>query len=301
MTWLLERVLDLIELIANWFYTRKYGAMARRFGRGTAEDDGRRGLIILQIDGLSHAVVQQALNQGAMPHLRRMIERDGYVLQPWWCGLPSSTPAIQGGLMYGNNWNIPAFRWYEKRSGKTMVAKHPRDARVLQDRLSAGRRGLLEGGSSYVNIFDGGARLSLFTVSALGGERFFENVRGLGFATLLMLSPLRLLRLVRDIFWDFMRDVGQRVASRVAPRAGSHPRPLSPLASLFQIFASVVFRELQTFGVLLDIYRRVPAIYGARPCACCAASMGGFGRSIRAGVGLPPAASTTCLCFPITA
>jgi hypothetical protein len=30
---------------------------------------------------------------------------------------------------------------------------------------------------------------------------------------------------------------------------------------LFQIFAGVVFRELQTFGVLLDIYRRVPAIY----------------------------------------
>ena len=57
MTWLLQRVLDLIELIVNWFYTRKYGAMARRFGRGTAEDDGRRGLIILQIDGLSHATL----------------------------------------------------------------------------------------------------------------------------------------------------------------------------------------------------------------------------------------------------
>ena len=59
-----QRVLDLIELIVNWFYTRKYGAMARRFGRGTAEDDGRRGLIILQIDGLSHATLQQAIGRG---------------------------------------------------------------------------------------------------------------------------------------------------------------------------------------------------------------------------------------------
>lgn len=261
MTWLLQRVLDLIELIVNWIYVRKYGAMARRFGRGTAEDDGRRGLIILQIDGLSHATLQEALAQGAMPHLNRMIERDGYRLQSWWCGLPSSTPAVQGGLMYGNTWNIPAFRWYEKHSGRTLVAKHPRDARVLQDRLSAGRRGLLEGGSSYVNIYDGGARLSLFTVSALGGERFFANVRGFSFATLLLLSPVRLLRLAWDVCWDFVRDLSQRLISHVAPRPGRPLRPVSPLASLFQIFANVVFRELQTFGVLLDIYRRVPAIY----------------------------------------
>ena len=192
-----------------------------------------------------------------MPHLKRMLDREGYSLQQWWCGLPSSTPAVQGGLMYGNNWNIPAFRWYEKQSGKTLVAKHPRDARILQDRLSAGRRGLLQGGSSYVNIYDGGARLSLFTVSALGGERFFENVRGVGFATLLLLSPLRLLRLIGDSAWDFTSDLIKRLASRVAPQAGTHPRPVSPLAALFQIVASVVFRELQTFGVLRHSKRRV--------------------------------------------
>ena len=251
-----------------------------------------------------------------MPHLKRMLDRDGYSLQQWWCGLPSSTPAVQGGLMYGNNWNIPAFRWYEKQSGKTLVAKHPRDARILQDRLSAGRRGLLEGGSSYVNIYDGGARLSLFTVSALGGERFFENVRGLSFATLLLLSPWRLLRLIGDVVWDFTRDLAKRLASRVAPQAGTHPRPLSPLAALFQIFASVVFRELQTFGVLLDIYRRVPAIYAnfygyddvahqlgvfdRETARCSAASTAVSARSTPAGGVSPFAVHTIYSCSPIT-
>jgi hypothetical protein len=261
MTWLLQRVLDLLELLVNWFYRRKYGALARRFGRGTAEDDGRRGLIILQIDGLSHATLQRALARGAMPHLRRMIERDGYRLERWWCGVPSSTPAVQGGILYGNNEGIPAFRWYEKASGKTLVAKHPRDARILQDRLSAGRVGLLEEGSSYVNIYDGGARQSLFTISALGGERFFENVRGLSFVMLLLFSPIRLLRLIKDVTLDFVRDLGQRLVGRFDTRVGRRRRPFSLLGSLFQIIASVVFRELQTFGVLLDIYRRVPAIY----------------------------------------
>ena len=263
MTWLLQRVLDLIELLVTWFNRRKYGALARRLGRVAVEEetDGRRGLIILQIDGLSHATLQQALARGTMPHLRRMMERDGYRLEPWWCGVPSSTPAVQGGIMYGNNEEVPAFRWYEKASGKTVVAKNPRDARMVQDRLSAGRRGLLEGGSSYVNIYDGGARQSLFTISALGGERFFENARGVSLLLLLLLSPIRLLRLARDVTLDFVRDLWQRLVGRFDTRVGQRRRPFSILSSLFQITASVVFRELQTFGVLLDVYRRLPAIY----------------------------------------
>lgn len=263
MTWLLQRVLDFIDWLVAWFNRRKYGAMARRLGREaeTGEEDDRRGLIILQIDGLSHATLQRALERGAMPHLRRMIEREGYRLEPWWCGVPSSTPAVQGGIMYGNNEGVPAFRWYEKASGKTVVAKHPRDARLLQDRLSAGRAGLMTGGSSYVNIYDGGARLSLFTISALGGERFFENVRGLGFALLLGLSPIRLLRLGKDVIVDFVRDLWQRLVGRFDTRIGQRRRPFTLFGSFLQIVASVIFRELQTFGVLLDIYRRVPVIY----------------------------------------
>ena len=60
---------------------------------------------------------------------------------------------------------------------------------------------------------------------------------------------------------DFVRDLWQRLVGRFDTRVGQRRRPFSILGSLFQIVASVVFRELQTFGVLLDIYRRVPAIY----------------------------------------
>lgn len=261
MTWLLQRVLDLIELIVRWFDSRRYGVMARRMGRDPAGDDGRRGLIILQIDGLSHEALQQAMDRGFMPHLKRLTERDGFRLQRWWCGVPSSTPAVQGGLMYGNNWDIPAFRWYEKQSGQSVVCKNPRDARRLQDRLSRNSPGLLEGGSSYVNIFDGGARLSLFTISALGGQRFFENVRGLGFAMLLLLTPLRFGRVVGTVAVEAVRDLWQRLVGRFNTSLGLRRRPFSLAASFLQILASVVFRELQAFGVLLDIYRRVPAIY----------------------------------------
>lgn len=264
MSWLLQRVLDLLDIIVAWFNRRRYGALARQVGRDPddrATPDGRRGLILVQIDGLSHKTLVQAMDAGALPNLKRLLERDGCRLERWWCGIPSSTPAVQSGLMYGNNWDVPAFRWYDKGSGRTWVAKNPRDARELQDRLSQGRTGLLEGGSSYVNIFDGGARLSLFTVSALGGSRFFENARGVSLVVLMLLSPLRLLRALGLGCWEFFRDLWQRLVARFDTRVGQRRRPFSVPAALFQIFASIIFRELQTFGVLLDVYRRVPAIY----------------------------------------
>ena len=261
MTWFLQRVLDLIDLIVGWFNRRRYSALARQVGRDAAAPDERRGLILVQIDGLSHKTLLDAMDAGALPNLKRLLERDGYRLERWWCGIPSSTPVIQSGLMYGNNWDVPAFRWYDKASGRTWVAKNPRDARQLQDRLSEGRIGLVEGGSSYVNIFDGGARLSLFTVSALGGSRFFENARGMSLLVLMLLSPLRLLRTMAASLWEFVRDLWQRLAARFDTRVGPRRRPFSVPAALLQIFASIIFRELQTFGVLLDIYRRVPTVY----------------------------------------
>ena len=51
------------------------------------------------------------------------------------------------------------------------MCKLPGAVRAIQERISAGRAGLLRGGSSYTNMFDGDARLALFTLSALGRDR----------------------------------------------------------------------------------------------------------------------------------
>ena len=44
------------------------------------------------------------------------------------------TSAVQAGLFYGNNAGIPAFRWYNKDTGKMFVSNHPADARFLDRR-----------------------------------------------------------------------------------------------------------------------------------------------------------------------
>ena len=47
-----------------------------------------RGLVMMEIDGLSYHHITKAINEGYMPTLKQMIEEDGYVLSHVDCGLP---------------------------------------------------------------------------------------------------------------------------------------------------------------------------------------------------------------------
>ncbi|HSJ56083.1 MAG TPA: alkaline phosphatase family protein [Anaerolineae bacterium] len=264
MTPLHRWIVDLFNTLAAWYYRRKYGVAARQLGRAPSSTplggtEGGRGLIILEIDGLGYPYLRQALEQGRMPYLARLLMTLQVRMAPWRCGVPSTTPASQAGIMYGNNWDIPGFRWYDKATGESIMCKLPGSVRAIQERVSAGRPGLLQGGSSYVNMFDGGARLALFTLSAMGRDRLLENVRGLGFLILFALSPVRVIKIAALSFWTWLAYVVKRYAWWLRP-PGSHFTFLGPL---LEITNNVVFREVTTFSVMVDIYRGMPAIYAA--------------------------------------
>jgi hypothetical protein len=264
MTWLQLRIVDLFNALAARYYRQKFGAVARQLGRTPppeGEKAGQRGFVAIEIDGLGYRYLRQAISAGVMPYLARLIGTRRLRLARWHCGLPSTTPASQAGILYGNNWDIPGFRWYDKRSGESIMCKFPGVVRAIQERISEGRIGLLRGGSSYTNMFDGDARLALFTLSAAGRDRFFENVRGFGFLVLFALSPGRLLRVVGYSLWTWLVYVVKRAVAWLRARQPmSHFTFLGPI---LEIATNVVFREVTTFSVMLDIYRHMPAIYAS--------------------------------------
>ena len=262
MTWLHRWLVDLFNALAAIYYRRKYGAAARQLGRSPHEGEGeRRAFVIIEIDGLAYDYLRQAVRAGFMPYLSRLIMNRDLRLTRWRCGLPSTTPASQAGILYGNNWDIPGFRWYDKATGESIMCKLPRVVRAIQEKVAAGRAGLLRGGSSYTNMFDGDARLSLFTLSALGRHRVFENVRGLGFLILFGLSPLRLIRVVGLSLWAWLAYVIKRFVAWI--RSGPRKSKFTFWGPLLEIFNNVIFREVTTFSVMIDIYRGMPAIYAA--------------------------------------
>jgi hypothetical protein len=253
-----QQLLDIIAAITGTYYSKKYAAVVRRLGLPRAESSKGRGFVAIQIDGLSHSHLEAAMEMGYAPHLRRMLRRSEFVLRPWRSGLPCTTPAAQAGIMFGNNDDIPAFRWYDKDSGESIVCKPPRTLKSIQDRVSLGRRGIVVGGSSFMNMFDGDATLSMFTLAAMNRKRFFESVRGLGFLLLFALNPFRSLKMIVLAIWECLTDLVQRVS---ASRRDQSRRPLDRSFPVLRVMTNVVFREIQTFAVMVDIYRGVPSIY----------------------------------------
>ncbi|MGQ0561015.1 MAG: alkaline phosphatase family protein [Gemmatimonadota bacterium] len=223
--------------------------------RGARREDTRRGFIAIQIDACAHGDLELALRKGYVPTLKRLIERDGWQLRRYPAGLPSATPAAQAAIFYGTKDRLPGFRWYEKESGRVLVGSKQPDVQFMRDRLP--RDGVLSGGSSYVNLYDGGADRAIFTVAARTPQKFLTKMGGRRVALLLLLHPLRALMIVVESIWEYVREEWERLKSQVR---GQYTYYWWYLPFL-HICTNVILRELQTLAVLLDVYTGSPKIY----------------------------------------
>src|SRR5688572_9473581 len=149
---------DVVLLIQSWF-----DRLVRRLRLGRAPTSGRPRLLVVQIDGLSRTVLERALTEGRMPFLRRLLQRAGHRLVPMSVGLPTSTPAFQMAAMYGVRPDIPGFHYHDKRRRSDVYFPRAGDAALVEEQQASGRRGIVDGGSSYGCVFTGGATDNLFS------------------------------------------------------------------------------------------------------------------------------------------
>jgi uncharacterized membrane protein YvlD (DUF360 family) len=211
-----------------------YRNVTRRLARRRVEGagDGRPGVAVVQIDGLAEAVLREELAAGHMPTLARWLKDGSHRLVGWECAVPSMTSAVQAGLFYGNNAGIPAFRWYNKGTGKMFVSNHPADARALDRRLAteAAQSGgaLLSDGVSISNLLTGGAGTSVMTMAGMVTDEGKRQISTRDFYTYLA-SPYNLLRgvmgFIADVcveYWQAWRAERKKVEPRMH-RGGVFP------------------------------------------------------------------------------
>src|SRR5919201_853111 len=115
----------------RWYYALKY-AVFRKEQRAA---DGRRGLVVLQVDALAYADLRRALDQGYCPTLARLLREEPFTLRRWFCGLPSATPYCQAGILHGENAGIPAFRFYDKPARRVVTCNAPEGVQYIRDRI----------------------------------------------------------------------------------------------------------------------------------------------------------------------
>src|SRR3954467_4731381 len=121
---------------------------------GTSEAPG---LLLIQIDGFARGQLERALAADRMPFLKRLVKREGYQLHTFYPGLPSTTPAVQAELYYGVRSAVPAFSFFDRVLKKLGRMWDPEWAKAREAAFAAQAEGLLKGGSSWSNIYTGGA------------------------------------------------------------------------------------------------------------------------------------------------
>ena len=147
-----------------------------------------RGLILVQIDGLSEVELKRALRDNQMPFLKSLIEKEHYKTHAFYSGLPSSTPAVQAELYYGVKTAVPAFSFRDHKTGRLARMFTNDIAGKVEERIQGNQVGLLEGGSSYSNIYGGGANDVYFCATSFGWSAFFRTLNPLNLLFVMLLN-----------------------------------------------------------------------------------------------------------------
>jgi uncharacterized membrane protein YvlD (DUF360 family) len=212
------------------------------------------GVILFEIDGLGEAVLRDAIREGHAPTIARWLADGTHRLLGWECDLSSQTGASQAGLLLGSNWDMPAFRWYEKESGRTMVSNHPADAAEIERRRSTGEGLLVAEGTSRGNMFSGDAPRCTATMSVIrdrsrskAADLFAYFSDPSGFMRTIALS-------LADIAYE------RRAASRQR-RSGAEHVDRRGTYPLIRAAIAVVMRDLVTALLMADIVEGVPVSY----------------------------------------
>ncbi len=218
----------------------------------------KKGFVIFQIDGLSYEALKKALSLNLMPHLKKIIGSDKYYFKKYFTGVPSDTPFFQAGLLYGDNDNIPGFRWIERETGQEIIFKKPESAGYIEEMLAKNNANLLKGGSSYVNLFSGGASRSTFTLSTFSVRYLFKKkVRNFDIFIIFVFHIFTLFKTFFYVFFEALFEIGERVVDVVKNRE-VRPEGFFPFA---RAMSNVIFKEIETFGAIMDISRGVPSLY----------------------------------------
>jgi uncharacterized membrane protein YvlD (DUF360 family) len=239
-----------------------YSMLVRRLlvRRPDAIRTKKPGFVFIQIDGLSHPILQQQLQAGRVPIMSRWVNHGRMRLAPWTALLPSQTSASQAGILFGNNDDIPAFRWYDKAAKTIFVSNRAADAEQLEQRLiDAGHKGLLANdGASIGNLCSGGAARSYLTLSTMS-----DPGKGLGTSRSyfsFFLSPYGFVHAIVLAVAEMAKEVFQARRARLAgvePRLESRGFPYP----LLRAMTNVVLRPLVTSLVIEEMLRGTPTIY----------------------------------------
>ncbi|MGW7817853.1 phage holin family protein [Streptomyces puniciscabiei] len=279
-------------------YRRRLHRLAARRRRSDPPCPTTPGLVLVQLDGVGHDVLVDAVRKGLMPTVAGWlgtgvgthptgeagkadgirptgevrnadglqpagdgVPRPTHRLTPWRTDWSSQTGASQLGILHGSTFDVPAFRWYEKDRGEVMVCNRPTSAAELQRRaiLHTGDGGLLTvDGASRGNLFSGGAGEQALVLSIAARRRSRENRSRAGYFAYFS-DPAGAVRTALSFVAEVAREIGQSTRARIRRQRPRVSR--GGLYPLVRAFATVVERDVVVAAVMGDMLAGRTVVY----------------------------------------
>jgi uncharacterized membrane protein YvlD (DUF360 family) len=226
--------------------------------RGKVEESDVPGVFFLEIDGLSKPVLEKAMALGYTPTMKRWLQEGSHKLVGWETDLSSQTGASQAGLLHGNNYDMPAFRWYDRERKELVSSSNPDDVARLEQERSNGNGLLADNGASRGNLMSGDAPNVMNTASTIKDLSRFHTSEFYAYFS----SPYNFTRTLLLFFWDIVLEryrFWQQRRKDVQPRMDKHHRNYK--YALVRGVTTIILRELNIYTLIGDMYAGVPSAY----------------------------------------
>lgn len=206
------------------------------------------GLIVVEIDGLAHDVLCEAIEKDLMPTIKSMIDSKTHTLKEWETDLSSQTGASQAGILHGNNENITAFRWIEKENDNQMMqCSGPVKVKELEERISDGNGLLVDNGASRSNLFSGDTDNVIFTLSKILNVKKLYNKAWYSVFS----NPSNFARIISLFFAEMILEIYSQIKHSLL---NMQPRIKRGLAYIpVRAGTNVFMREINTSTLIGDM------------------------------------------------
>ncbi|NNC68828.1 MAG: oxidoreductase [Gammaproteobacteria bacterium] len=242
--------------VRRWFSRSEW--MIRVLGLPTSKDTAiKSGLIIIQIDGLSHTQLIRAMNNGNLPFLKKLQTSEHYHLHSLYTGLPSSTPAVQGELFYGYKTAVPTFSFMDRETKEIHRMYEPSSSLEIEEFLKQQGEPLLKGGSAYCNIYTGGAEESHFCASSFGWGGLLRAANPFVLLFFLLTNIFSLVRTALLLFLEVILAIFDCITGFAEGLNLVKELKFIPT----RVAICILLRELITIGTKIDIARGLPIIH----------------------------------------
>jgi hypothetical protein len=206
------------------------------------------------VDGLSHARLLAAVDRGHMRFVRDLIANEGYEALTYRCGVPSTTPFAQAGILFGDNSEIPSYRWWDKTANLLVSFGSGSTFGKVAPRYFNGRVPLTTGGACIAALYRAGAT-DRFGPEYQERHRSDEPDPGGRAIAAFLLNPVSLYFWIRHGGLALFRIGSEYLRARLARRRTANAYVIA------DIYHEVLVHHLTRFALLQAMDEGLPVIY----------------------------------------